>query len=147
MLSPHLFIYPGVVFSSSPSFQTHLHSSCTFSPFIIHQRIRCRHHSCCLSCFPDSLPLVTFQYGWINLRSPRRSFTPLPSIMLLSCRLSLILLTPALICLHTPCSASPHFSPHPQAQRSFSSCFTSEPPSVPRRCSTPESPPLHLTVH
>lgn len=89
-----------IVFSSSSSFQTHLHSSCTFSPFIIHQQIRCKHHFCCLSYFPDSLPLVTFQYEWINLRSPCPSFTPLPSIMLLSCPLSLILLTP------------PHLPPH-----------------------------------
>lgn len=37
-----------------------------------------------LSYFPDSLPLVTFQYGWINLRSPHPSFTSLPLCCLLA---------------------------------------------------------------
>lgn len=54
MLSPRLLVYPGVVFSSSPSFQTHLHSTRTSSPFIIHQQIHCKHHFCCLSYFSDS---------------------------------------------------------------------------------------------
>lgn len=54
-----------------------------------------------LSYFPDSLPLVTFQYGWINLRSPHPSFTSLPSIMLPSCPLPLVLWIP------------PHLPPHP----------------------------------
>lgn len=98
-----------------------------------------------LSYFPDSLPLVTFQYGWINLRSPHPSFTSLPLCCLLAPFLSFF--ESPLICLHTPCSPSPHFSPHPQSQLIFSSCFTYDPPSIPRRRSAPESPPLHLTVH
>lgn len=133
-----------VVFSSSSSFQTHLHSSCTFSPFIIHQQSRCKHHFCCLSYFPDS-PTCYFP---IRVNKSEK-----PLSLLHPASIHYVAFLPPFSRSFNPHSSasthspSPHFFPPPPAQLSFSSCFRSDPPTVPGRRSAPESPPLHLTVH